>query len=172
MTSQPIGSQHTDQISKLYQEHHVWLHRWLSQRLGNQDDAADLAQETFFRLLRKQYPYHYQQPRALLTTIAKNLANTWWQRKQIEQAYYETLAQREDDYAPSPEQELIAIQVLQELQDVLNALKPRAKQIFMLSQIEGLSYAQIAEQLDIALITVKRDMHQAMLQCLLTMQLD
>lgn len=159
-------------INQLYTEHHSWLYGWLSKRLGNQDDAADLVQETFIRLLQKQDQYQHYQPRALLTTIAKNLANSWWQRKQIEQAYYEALQSGDYHYYPSPEQEWIAIQTLMELQDVLNSLKIREKQVFMLSQIEGLTYAQIAEQLHISVITVKRDMHSAMLTCLMIMDLD
>ena len=67
---------------------------------------------------------------------------------------------------------MIAIETLIALQDILNSLKEREKQVFLLSQIEGLSYAQIAEKLEISVITVKRDIKQAMLKCLMTMQLD
>lgn len=165
-------SNHSPTFTRLYSEHHSWLHAWLSKRLGNQHDAADLAQETFIRLLQKQDQYDHYHPRALLTTIAKNLANSWWQRKQIEQAYYEALQYNISDYHPSPEEEWIAIQTLLELQEVLDTLKPREKQIFILAQIEGLGYAQIAQQLDVSIITVKRDIKHAMLKCLLTMQLD
>ena len=32
--------------------HHGWLHNWLRAKLGNSFDAADLAQDTFIRVLR------------------------------------------------------------------------------------------------------------------------
>lgn len=159
-------------FTQLYSEHHTWLYHWLTKRLGNQHDAADLAQETFIRLLQKQEQYQNYNPRPLLTTIAKNLSNSWWQRKQIEQAYYEALQQHETHYAPSPEEETIAIETLMILHHVLNSLKNREKQVFILSQIEGLNYIQIAEKLEISIITVKRDIKHAMLKCLLTMQFD
>ena len=38
--------------STLYSTHHGWLHNWLRAKLGNSFDAADLAQDTFIRVLR------------------------------------------------------------------------------------------------------------------------
>lgn len=166
------SSNQSRHFTRLYSEHHTWLYHWLTKRLGNQHDAADLAQETFIRVLQKQEQYQNYDPRALLTAIAKNLSNSWWQRKQIEQAYYDALQQHDSHYAPSPEEEMIAIETLMALQDILNSLKEREKLVFLRSQIEGLSYAQIAEKLEISVITVKRDIKQAMLKCLMTMQLD
>ena len=40
-------------VQTLYSTHHSWLNRWLRSRLGNAADAADMAQDTFVRLLQK-----------------------------------------------------------------------------------------------------------------------
>jgi RNA polymerase sigma factor (sigma-70 family) len=168
----PKQMQGHHEFGLLYQQHHAWLYAWLKKRLGDQSDAADIAQETFVRLIQKQADYQHYQPRALLTTIAKNLANSLWQRKKIEQAYYKVLQTSELHYAPSAEQEIIAIQTLSELLNVLDKLTPREKQVFFLSQIEGYHYVQIATELNISLITVKRDIKQVMLLCLMHIQLD
>ncbi|MBV8624203.1 MAG: RNA polymerase subunit sigma, partial [Herbaspirillum sp.] len=34
-------------IEALYCDHHSWLQGWLRRRLGNSEQAADLAQDTF-----------------------------------------------------------------------------------------------------------------------------
>lgn len=39
------------QVDALYRQHHGWLRGWLRQRLNNSADAADLAQDTFIRVL-------------------------------------------------------------------------------------------------------------------------
>lgn len=41
-------------LETLYADHHGWLRGWLGRRLGNSSDAADLAQDTFLRLLRRR----------------------------------------------------------------------------------------------------------------------
>ncbi|MGV8294512.1 sigma factor, partial [Pseudomonas aeruginosa] len=38
-------------IEVLYGDHHGWLRGWLRKRLGNAFDAADLAHDTYVRIL-------------------------------------------------------------------------------------------------------------------------
>ena len=45
-------------IALLYSDHHGWLVGWLRRRLGNPCDAADLAQDTFVRVLGKPQSLH------------------------------------------------------------------------------------------------------------------
>ena len=46
-----VGDQAREECGALYAEHHRWLLGWLRQRLGCLHDAADLAQDTFIRVL-------------------------------------------------------------------------------------------------------------------------
>jgi len=48
--------------------------------------------------------------------------------------------------------------------------RPLVKRAFLLSQINGLKYDDIAEQLGVSLITVKRYMKQAFVQCLMLVE--
>ncbi|WP_252321041.1 MULTISPECIES: sigma factor [Symbiopectobacterium] len=41
-------------VQRIYHEHHVWLQAWLRRRLGCSQQAADLAQDTFVRLVSTQ----------------------------------------------------------------------------------------------------------------------
>ncbi|OUY06772.1 sigma-70 family RNA polymerase sigma factor [Acinetobacter populi] len=163
------SSQHSLDIGEIYTAHHGWLYAWLCKKMGNQHDAADIAHDTFIKLLQQQ-EQQYQQPRAMLTTIAKNLSINFWRRKQIEQIYYDTLAHIHSEYSPSAEEELIAIETLCKLNQAFSQLKPREQHIFKLSHIRGLTYQQIAEQLNISLTTVKRDMKQVLICCLMILQ--
>ncbi len=47
----PADASLHDAVSHLYQDHHGWLQGWLRRRLGCAENAADLAQDTFARLL-------------------------------------------------------------------------------------------------------------------------
>lgn len=91
-------------VQNLYCEHHGWLHRWLDRKLGNASDAADLAHDTFIRLLTRQNPASLgAEPRALLTHIAKGLVIDRWRRQDVERAYLETIAHLPEPEVPSPE---------------------------------------------------------------------
>lgn len=153
-------------IETLYCEHHGWLHGWLNRKLGNASDAADLAHDTFIRLLTKPARSFGSEPRALLTHIAKGLVIDRWRRQDVERAYLESIAHLPEAEVPSPETRWLILEALHRIDTMLREMPSRVRQTFLLSQIDGLTYPQIAEQLGVSLITVKRDMRDAFLACL------
>ncbi|KQV89794.1 sigma-70 family RNA polymerase sigma factor [Rhizobacter sp. Root1221] len=157
-------------VRALYSHHHGWLYGWLRKKLGDSSDAADLAHDTFLRIISSQKPVAVlQQPRAYLATIAKGILVNWYRRRALEQAYLAALACHPEAEAPSPEQHLSILQTLYEIDAMLDRLPPRTKRTFLLSQLEGLKYEEIAAALNVSLITVKRDMKAAFAQCLAAM---
>ena len=163
----PDLSADADAVETLYSSHHGWLHQWLWRKLGCRDGAADLAHDTFVRLLSAKPLDALREPRAYLSTIANGLLVNHWRRLTLERAYLEVLAQQEAALAPSPEERALTIEALMQVDAMLHKLSVKAREAFLLSQIEGLTYAVIAEQLQVSERMVKKYMAQAMLQCLL-----
>lgn len=171
----PLSSAPHRHVQALYSEHHRWLQDWLRRKLRHSGDAADLAQDTFLRLLAPAADGDaapaptgaVREPRAYLATIARRLLINFLRRRALEQAYLETLMSLPDALAPSPEQQLIILQSLQQIDAMLDGLPAKVRTVFILSQIEGLTYAVIAEQMNISLRSVKRHMAQAMTECIL-----
>jgi RNA polymerase sigma-70 factor (ECF subfamily) len=150
-----------------YNEHHGWLQGWLSKRLGCSFNAADLAQDTFLRLLTKGRDLPaVREPRAYLSTIAHSLLVNHWRRQHIERAYLEALADRPEQYVPSPESRELIIESLVQIDTLLNKLPEKVRTAFLMSQLDGLTYALIAESLGVSERMVKKYMAQAMLHCL------
>lgn len=165
MSSAHSSPEHS--VQTLYAEHHGWLQAWLRRRLGCSHSAADLAQDTYLRvLLRPQVLPTLREPRAYLTTLAKGVVSEHWRRQALERAYLETLALIPEALALSPEDRLELLQTLNEIDAMLDGLAARARAAFLLSQLEGLSYIQIAAQLGISERTVKRYMAQCFEHCL------
>jgi len=155
----------------LYQDNHDWLCQWLRRRLDCSDEAADLAQDTFLRVLRRSDDIAgLRQPRAYLTTIARGLLNDYWRRRSLEQAWLETIATLPAEMAASPEWLLAMRQTLQRLDSMLADLAPRARRVFVMSQLEGLTYAQIAARTGLSERTIKRYMAQGFELCLALME--
>ena len=161
-------------VRTLYREHHGWLQSWLRKKLGNAFDAADLAQDTFVRILgapadtlEKAGDWPLQEPRAYLTVVAKRLMANLYRRRSLEQAYLDALAAVPEPVAPSPEQQAIILETLQQIDAMLDGLSQPVRAAFLLSQLEGLGYAEIAVQLAVSERTVKRYMTEAMARCIL-----
>lgn len=165
------------QIHALYRNHHGWLYGWLRKKLGDAHHAADLAHDTFLRVLTAHEPAHgkgqdsqlgaLREPRAYLTTVAGRVLLNHYRRLSLEKAWMVTLAQLPESHAPSPEDRLIILETLHEIDAMLDDLPTKARTAFLLSQLEGLTYAEIAEQLGVAVRTVKRYMAQAFEECLM-----
>jgi len=158
------------QCGALYVAHHSWLLGWLRYKLGCLHDAADLTQDTFVRVLTSrelQNEVQLKEPRAFLLTVAGRLVSNHFRRRSLERAWLETLTTLPEQQVPSPEVQAIVLQSLHEIDMMLDGLAPRVRQIFLLAQLEGLTYAQIAERLSISVRTVKRDMAEAFEQCIM-----
>lgn len=156
-------------LESIYKDHHSWLRGWLYQRVGCDQRAADLAQDTFVRLLQvqhKQADFTLEQPRAYLRTVANGLVVDYFRRRSLENAYLDALANMPELTIISEEEQLLIRETLEQLDALLNRLPARVKTIFLLSQLEGLTYAQIAKKTGASLSTVKRDMQQAFIHCL------
>ena len=157
-------------FQSLYREHHSWLLRWLKRRLHDAGLAGDLAQDTFIKVLVARGSAGIMQPRPFLATIASRLLANHCRRVELERAYLDALAHLPAPQVPSPEMRFMVLETLHEIDAMLDALPPPVKRAFLLSQISGLKYDDIAEQLGVSLITVKRYMKQAFVQCLLLVE--
>lgn len=159
-------SQH-QAIQSLYAEHHPWLCAWLRKRLGCFDHAADLAQDTFIRVLLQRKAPELREPRAYLSSVARSLMIDSFRRRALEQAYLETLAARPEALDVSPEARFLIIETLLEIDRLLDGLGARTREIFLLAQLDGLSYVEIGRQLNVSVNTVKKHAVRALTHCLL-----
>ncbi|CAN2982800.1 RNA polymerase sigma factor FecI [Pseudomonas sp. PM2] len=160
-----IALQPSNPVEVLYNDHHHWLTGWLRRKLGCPDNAADLAQDTFIRVLSAREAPTLIEPRAFLTTVAKRVLFNFYRRQDLERAYLEALAQMPEHVAPSEEDRAIILQTLLELDQLLDGLPKQVKRAFLLAQLDGLTYAQIGAQLGISIATVKRHLTKAAMRC-------
>ncbi|ATG92292.1 MULTISPECIES: sigma-70 family RNA polymerase sigma factor [Methylomonas] len=166
MTTQMIGNGAQD-LTRLYQDHHPWLLKWLEKRVQDRLQAEDHAHDTFLSVIASNETSNLHEPRAYLVTIAKRLLINHWRRATIEQAYLERLAAYPERLAPSPEENAVILETLREIDDLLCQLPAKVRKAFLMAQLDGLTYAEIGRRLGVSDRMVRKYMAQAMLQCLL-----
>lgn len=152
-------------FESLYAEHHGWLHGWLRKKLGNAGDAADLAHDTYLRILATGHLPAADDSRRHLTQIAKGLVIDLYRRRQIEAAYLDALARLPEAQAPSEELRALTLEALLEVDAILQGLAPKARAAFLLCRLDGLSYREIAAQLAVSVSSVEKYIAGALLAC-------
>ena len=155
-------------ISDLYCEHHGWLFGWLRRKLGCAHNAADLAQDTFARILNaRESVASLREPRAFLSTTARRLIIDQVRRKHIENAYLQELALTAEalEGFQSPEHILSTLEALEHIAFMLEGLHDNVRQAFVLYYLDGLTQSEIARQRGLSDRTVRKYLIQALLHC-------
>lgn len=152
-------------VEILYCDHHGWLHGWLRRKLGCTHRAADLAHDTFVRLLTSRIPAQLDEPRAYLTTVARHVLLNHQRRQRLELAWASELALVPQEFAPSTEERAMLLETLVAIDALLDGLPAKARRAFLLSQLDGMTYAEIAAEVGVSASRVRQYMAMALARC-------
>lgn len=156
------------QLHGFYRSHHGWLHAWLRRKLGCTHHAADVAHDTFTRILASRTLLgDVREPRAFLTTTASRLLIDRARRDAVERAYLAELAIAAETIAgyPSPEQTLATLQALQRIGAALAGLPRAVQDTFVLHYLDGLTQAEVAVELGVSVRMVRKHLVRCLLNC-------
>ncbi len=159
-------------LKGLFVAHRRELQAYLTERLHDGDVAADLTQETFLRFAEQGGAATIGQPRSYLYRTARNLAIDHVRqkaRRRTDSVANDDLAHLADDTA-NPEEATDARRRLAQLRDIIAELPDRTRQIFVLNRVEGLTYAEIAERLEVSESSVQKHLAKALQHVLLRLQ--
>ncbi len=156
-----------ENIETLYKDHHGWLQRWLRGRLGCEHRAADLAHDTYVRALISDNIPADNQPRRYLTRIAKSLMIDFFRRRQIEEAYLQTISCLPEPEVPSAETQHLVVETLLEIDQMLHTLPHKVQRAFLMRKIDGASYYEIATVLGVSISSVEKYVARALTTCYL-----
>jgi len=128
----------------------------------SQAEADDLAQETLVKAFRAIDRFDGKFPRAWLTRIARNTAINRDQRnREFLQADDSPIEPEPDPGEVSNPEDIILSQVVDEnLKNALDGLPPSFRTLIQLVDVEGMTYQEAADVLDIPIGTVMSRLHR------------
>lgn len=159
-------------VARYYRE----LLNFLARTTSDPDTAADLAHESFARVLAAQRTGQpIRHPRGLLYRTARNLMVDAHRRDSLRAAVHAPGGDSGDEAqgvdsvaAPpafDPEAILASRQGLAAVLETIDQLPPRCREAFILYKFDGLTYAQVARHMGISVRTVEMQLQIAMKAC-------
>lgn len=150
-------------VERLFNEHNDTLIRFLCVKLNSSEEAKEVAQESYVRLLQLDRPEAVSYFRAFLFKTATNIAIDRLRRRTLDQRHL-TLGFF-DDSSPSAEKTAVHRDLLQNVNACLQELPPKCRKAFLLSRIYGLSTGEIAEQMQLTRRMIRLYLERATLHC-------
>ncbi|MGZ6125145.1 MAG: sigma-70 family RNA polymerase sigma factor, partial [Myxococcales bacterium] len=138
------------------------LARWL---MRDSADAEDVLQEAYVRAFRHFDGFRGERARGWLLSIVRNACWSFLSRKgQAEEVFDEerdTVAVVPLQLTPDPEAQLVRGDQARRIQEEVTALRPEFREAFVLRELEGLSYKEIAEVTAVPIGTVMSRLSRA-----------
>lgn len=152
-------------VEQAFRRYHGGLVNFLRRRMRSEEDAADVAQETYVRLMQSyEHDLLPETAATLIFRIAANVANDFSRRRKSHHVKdhcpveLTPLASGE----PSHERRLHASQQLERLYAAIEGLSPRCQQVFLLNRVDRMTYTQIARHCGISTSMVEKHITKAL----------
>jgi RNA polymerase sigma-19 factor, ECF subfamily len=143
-----------------FREYSPELHRYLLRRVHHLEDADDLAQEVFARLLRVRDAELVRKPLAYLLGIAMHVVREFRQRKDNDRVVFdsvvsEELCEQASDgvVARDPADDL---EISNRLDRALALLPPTHQLVLLLVKRDGLSHTEAARTAGLSVHTIEK----------------
>ncbi len=164
--AQPTGSGETgERITALFEAHNRALLRFLTCRLRSTQEAREVAQEAYVRLLQLDSPSGIGYLRAFLFKTAANLAadrlKSASRRGRIDRLEFFG----DSEAAPSPEDGIAAQQELTRLLGAISDLPPKCRYAFIMHSIQGHSLQEVADSMNLSQRMVRLYVERALAHC-------
>ena len=151
-------------VAQLFADHRDRLEAYLRTRLANRDDAAELAQEAYLRLLRVKQADLIRHPQAYLYRIARNLVHELYagqRASSVAEIDVDQLESRD----PSPYELAVLAKRRELVERAMEELAPKCQAALLLRWREGLTQQEIAERMNLSRQMVQKYLASGIAHC-------
>jgi len=131
--------------------------------LKSTEDTENLIQDVFLNLWENRNKVEKDSAiKSYIFTLTHNSAISIIRKKARESEFVEYLKSLQEISEEPADKELEYIELTNKLDEILKALPPRQREVYLLHKVEGLKYGEIAERLNISVNTIENHMSRAL----------
>jgi RNA polymerase sigma factor (sigma-70 family) len=152
-------------LTLMYSKYRGALFRYVHGIVSSRDEAAEVVQETYFRVVRQAQVAKFEHSaRNYLFTTAGNVARDHLRKQRFRS--HEPLDEAAGGHAATadsqPETVLALHQTLDALRAGIKSLPALTRDVFVMSRMRGKTHAEIADVLGVSVRTVERKLSEAL----------
>ncbi|MGJ1197214.1 RNA polymerase sigma-70 factor [Sphingobacterium spiritivorum] len=152
-----------DAFSMLYSRYKLALYTHAYQKTADLEQAKDLVQELFTNLWDRRHALPYiLNIQAYLHTILRNRILDYIAHHKVESKYLDSLQEFINKGHCLTDQQIIEAEFAAYIEQAVNALPPKMREVYTMSRHTPKSHKQIAEELGISEFTVKNHIKAAL----------
>lgn len=169
-TAYMTQNQQQAEIIQLYQDTSEELRRLLERKLGNPQEAEEIAHDAYLKLCRIEHTGEIRDLRKYLFTMSVRLALNVLRRRKTERNFKnKENSGLEIDYI-SAYRILLAELKLDAVKEALSELPEKTRYIFLLHRFEGMTYPEIASKLGLSSKTIEYHMGRALVRVMVAVE--
>lgn len=151
------------EFERLFRDLYEPLCRFANAFLHDSDKSEELVQDVFYRLWKEREKRKITTSiKSYLYAVTKNECLQLIQHLKVEERYKNYISLMRNEYYADPAKQLEYKEMNKRVEETLNSLPERCRQIFELNRYEGLKYKEIAKKLNISPKTVEANISKAL----------
>jgi RNA polymerase sigma-70 factor (ECF subfamily) len=150
-------------FTELYNRHKDKLYSFSMDMVGSPEKANDLVHDVFLKIWEQRSSLKGKEVfSGYLYTMVRNFCIDHFRKFARESLINRKLAENGKENFETPESDLLYRDLQNKVQQAINNLPPRQKEIYILHREERLKYNEIAQKLNLSVSTVENHFSRAM----------
>ena len=145
----------TQLIADSYVKYHQLVYLYIYYKIGNKEDAEDLSQDVFLRLMDYDQMLREDAVKSFIFTISRNLVIDFLRRSYKEKTMLSFMYEHMERHTEEMESHIVANDLLSREKYKLSLLPPQRRAVYMMNRFEGKSSPEIARELNISVSTAE-----------------
>lgn len=153
---------HSEALAEISRNHHAAMVRFLTARTGSAEDAKEIVQEAYVKMLTRDRPGTISVVAGYLWRIAVNLAIDRKRHHVLHERFMRAAVSATERQEFSAESVVEARERLQIVERAIGELPPRCLEAFVLHVLQGLTFDEVGREMGISDRMAKKHVARAL----------